>query len=204
VSDERRGSSERPGSDEPRPRARMSDTVRRMSREIQAIDALPDRPMDKDAPLVTPEEAAAYEALIKKRDELITVRLEAPPSPREWNLPGWAQAVCLVVLGALLLWPTPWWPEAAHPTQFDVVQGTRLRVWLVAQEVERERALTGAPPPSLAALDKGDWSVDYTVGRGGLYTVSRRAGPIAVSYASTERLTSLLDGIPRTIRSAPE
>lgn len=147
----------------------MSTSIKRQTEQMARIDEpLPDRPMDKDAPLLTPEEEAAYMEALAYQQKVVEERFKAPP-PKDWSLPLWAQAICVAVLLGLLFSPRPWWGNAPSPKAVDVAQGTRMQVWLMAQELERARAATGAAPRP------------------------------RVTGSSGQRLTIILDGIPRTI-----
>ena len=147
----------------------MSTSIKRQTEQMARIDEpLPDRPMDKDAPLLTPAEEAAYMEALAYQQKVVEERFKATP-PKDWSLPLWAQAICVAVLLGLLFSPRPWWGNAPSPKAFDVAQGTRMQVWLMAQELERARTATGAAPRP------------------------------RVTGSSGQRLTIILDGIPRTI-----
>lgn len=178
---------------------RPSTSVKRPTQRVSRVidDPLPDRPIDANAPLLTPEEEAAYMQALAYQKKVVEERFKAPPPPKDWTLPLWAQAICVAVLLGLLVVPRPWWGAAPAPRAFDVAQGTRMQVWLMVQELERVRTATGVVPPSLQQVGRESWGPTLTVRGTGRYQV--QAPGTNIAWNSGQRLTTILDGIPRTI-----
>jgi hypothetical protein len=174
----------------------MSTSIKRMSQSVARVDEpLPNRPMDANAPLLTPEEEAAYMEALAVQKKVVEERFKPPPPPREWSLPLWAQGICIAVVLALLLSPRPWWGTPPAPLAFDVAQGTRMQMWLAVHELERARVATGFVPRTLAGRES--WGLQLEVRASGSYKVSAPA--TGISWSSGQRTTLILDGIPRTI-----
>lgn len=179
-------------------RPRMSTSIKRQSEQMSRIEEpLPNRPMDKDAPLLTPEEEAAYMEALAFQKKVVEERFKPPPPPKDWTLPLWAQAICVAVLLGLLASPRPWWGNPPQPRAFDVAQGTRMQVWILVQELERARNTVGVLPPSLRDIGRESWGPQLTVRATGRYVVAAERPKI--TWSSGQRITTILDGIPRTI-----
>lgn len=92
--------------------------------------------------------------------------------------------------------PSSLLPGATDPERYDVVQGMRFEMWLIATEIGRFQQRSGRLPSSLAEISRSGRGVTYVRNDDGTYTL--RSDDPPMTWQSTEPKSALLSRVPRT------
>jgi hypothetical protein len=77
----------------------MSTSIKRQSAQMSRVDEpLPNRPMGKGAPLLTPEEEAAYMEALAYQKRVVEERFKAPPPKAPRPRVTWSSGQRLTII----------------------------------------------------------------------------------------------------------
>lgn len=112
------------------------------------------------------------------------------------GLPRPVQFTIVVLVAVLIVWPPPaFLPQPVVPV-YPMMQGARVQMWLIANDIERFRAARGRLPDSLREIQREDHGVAYQRA-GEQYTLVFDAP--SFRWRSDEPMTRILSGVPNSL-----
>ncbi|HKS07751.1 MAG TPA: hypothetical protein VJR92_15720 [Gemmatimonadaceae bacterium] len=155
----------------------------------------PPPPPDYDAEIAEiVAELMDERARTKERDIAEAAARRARLSRRGLPLP--VQITIVVLVSVLVVWPPPAFLPQPDVPVYPMMQGARVQVWLIANDIERFRAANGRLPDSLSEIQRSDHGVAYQRA-GNQYTLV--FGSPSFQWRSDEPMTRILSGVPNSL-----
>ena len=162
----------------------------------ELAQAEPPKPPDYDAEIAAIVAELMDERVRKKEREAAEAAARRARLLRR-GLPLPVQIAIIAVVSALVVWPPAGFlPQPVVPV-YTMMQGARVQMWLIANDIERFRRTSGRLPTGLGEIGRDGHDVMYERAGTSQYTLSSQS-PV-FQWRSDEPMTRILSGVPNSL-----